>query len=284
MGRIPLAISAALLLLACGGASPSPQNAGNKQPDANEFQTQRSSTAGSAHGVSESKIKATMSDAAMKFFVVDKESEEPVIGVVISLQANGGKKYYTGETDAMGYGEVLVPAGKTYQVVYLSLGDEKINAKVKVSDAPMQNIKLTLRYKRYVPEPVVVVSDNEEEPTVQDPRARVFRLDKVNFGSASAKLEPDSFPRLDSIVEYMTYKPSSRIEVSGHTDDVGSAEKNKALSEKRALACRAYLVSKGIDARRIEAVGHGDERPVASNNTDDGRRQNRRIEAKELAD
>ena len=285
MARIPLATSAALLLLACGGASPAPQNAGDKQPDANEFQTQRSGTAGSAHGASESKIKATMSHAAMKFFVVDKESKDPVVGVVISLQADGGKKYYTGETDAMGYAEVLVPAGKMYQVVYLSLGEEKINAKVEVSDAPMQNIKLTLRYKRYVPEPVAVVSDSgEEQPSAQVPPTPVFRLDDVNFGSASAKLERDSFPRLDSIVEYMTHKPSSRIEVSGHTDDVGSADKNKVLSEKRALACRAYLVSKGIDESRIEAIGYGDERPVASNNTDDGRRKNRRIEAKELVD
>jgi len=52
----------------------------------------------------------------------------------------------------------------------------------------------------------------------------------------------------------MTYKKSARIEVSGHTDNVGPAKKNKALSEKRAKACREYLISKGIDGSRIEAV------------------------------
>lgn len=284
MGKTQLAICAALFLVACGGAAPDAKNAGDTKPDANEFQTQRSATAGSAHGVSESKIKATMTHAAMKFFVVDKETNDPVVGVVISLQADGGKKYYTGETDAVGYGEVLVPSGKTYQVVYLSLGQEKINAKVKVSEEPMQNIKLTLRYKRYVPEEVAVVPSEPGEavPVAPEPVSAVFRLDGVTFSSASAVLQPESFTRLDTVVEYMTYKPSARIQVSGHTDNVGAAKKNKALSEKRALACRAYLVSKGIDETRIEAVGHGDERPVASNDTEEGRLKNRRIEAQEL--
>jgi OOP family OmpA-OmpF porin len=80
----------------------------------------------------------------------------------------------------------------------------------------------------------------------------------------------------------MTYKPSSKIEVAGHTDNVGSAKKNKALSQKRAESCRLYLVGKGVDASRIRAVGHGQARPVASNKTEDGRSKNRRIEAREL--
>ena len=73
-----------------------------------------------------------------------------------------------------------------------------------------------------------------------------------------------------------------RIQINGHTDNVGAAKKNKVLSEKRAQACRDYLISKGIDASRIEAVGHGDEQPLASNDTEAGRQENRRIEAREL--
>jgi outer membrane protein OmpA-like peptidoglycan-associated protein len=80
----------------------------------------------------------------------------------------------------------------------------------------------------------------------------------------------------------MTYTKSSRIEISGHTDNAGNPKTNQKLSEKRAQACRDYLISKGIDGSRIEAVGYGDQRPVAPNDSEDGRQQNRRIEAREL--
>jgi OOP family OmpA-OmpF porin len=63
---------------------------------------------------------------------------------------------------------------------------------------------------------------------------------------------------------------------------VGDANANKSLSEKRARACRDYIVSKGIDAGRVTAVGYGDEQPIASNDTTEGRQLNRRIEATEL--
>lgn len=292
-----LSIFGALLLLACGGApssqgirqpagasgAPDSKPAQETAPGANEFQIKDSTTAGSAHGATPSKIEATATHAAMKFFVVDKVKNEPTPGMVISLQAPDGKKYYTEETDELGYGEVLVPVGKTYELVYLSLGEKDITAKVTVKDEPRQNIKLTLRYKRRAPMPAPPAPDAAPPETAPaKPAPPVFRLDGVTFESASAEILPESFPRLDSVVEYMTYKKSARIEVSGHTDNVGSAKKNKALSEERAQACRDYLVQKGIDGSRIEAVGRGDEQPIASNDTEEGRRENRRIEAREL--
>jgi OOP family OmpA-OmpF porin len=70
--------------------------------------------------------------------------------------------------------------------------------------------------------------------------------------------------------------------VSGHTDNRGDPDRNQTLSEQRAQAVREYLVNHGIDGNRIEAVGYGDQRPVALNDTEEGRRQNRRIEAIEL--
>jgi outer membrane protein OmpA-like peptidoglycan-associated protein len=63
---------------------------------------------------------------------------------------------------------------------------------------------------------------------------------------------------------------------------VGDPRANKTLSEKRAQACRNYIVTKGIDKKRLDAVGYGDERPIAPNDTDEGRQRNRRIEAREL--
>ncbi|MCP4443878.1 MAG: OmpA family protein [Myxococcales bacterium] len=299
--RLPLL--AAIALLSCGGATSSPDttpvsgttktqgtsehngSTSSTESSENEFQIKDSTTAGTAHGASESKIIATKTETAMKFFVIDKAKNEPISGIVISLGAPDGKKYYTEETDTAGYGEVLVPAGQSYELVYLTLGRKDITARVKVKNEPNQNIKLTLRYTRHDVEPAAAHPATPDAPTPPPapPKPQpVFRLDGVTFDTASSELLPESYPRLDSVVEYMTHKKSARIEVAGHTDSVGNAKNNKALSEARAQACRTYLVGKGIDGDRIAALGYGDEMPVASNQTEDGRRENRRIEAREL--
>lgn len=215
-----------------------------------------------AHGAQTSKIKATKTDAAMKFVVVDKD-KGPVKGVVVALNAANGTSYYTDETDADGYAEVLVPVAQKYELTYLSLGRKDVAATVSVTGEPNQNVKLTLRYKgRPAPPP--------------------FILTGVNFDTAQATIRPESFSKLDIVVDFMTHKKSARVQISGHTDNVGKPKANKTLSEKRAQACRDYIVSKGVDRGRLEAVGYGDERPIAPNDTDAGREKNRRIEAKEL--
>jgi outer membrane protein OmpA-like peptidoglycan-associated protein len=247
-----------------GGAAAAPGTDPNEQ---SEFVLRKSEAAKDTPRPA-SNIKPTHSEAAMKFTVVDKD-KGPVRGIVISLTGADGKKYYTAETSTDGYAEVLVPVGQKYELVYLSLGRKDIAAEVNVTNEPNQNVRLTLRYKRYVPPP-----DAPPEP--------VFVLDGVNFDTAKATIRPESFPRLDAVVEYMTYKTSSRIQISGHTDNQGNPKSNKTLSQKRAEACRDYLAKHGIDKSRVEALGFGDEQPIASNDTEEGRRLNRRIEAKEL--
>ena len=239
-------------------ATPAPP-ASDEKP---EFQLQDTHTAKEAHGAKASKIKPTKTEAAMKLFVVDKD-KGPVKGVVIFLTGPDKTKYYAEPTDSEGYAEVLVPVGKTYDITYLSLGRGEIAATVPVADEPSQSVKLTLRYKREL---------------AQKP----FILSGVNFDTAKATIRPESFSRLDTVVEFMVHKKNARVEISGHTDNVGNAAANKTLSEKRAQACRNYIVSKGIDKKRLDAIGFGDERPIASNDTDEGRQKNRRIEAKEL--
>jgi outer membrane protein OmpA-like peptidoglycan-associated protein len=245
--------------------APAPGDAA--QPESGEF-VLRTNDPKTAPRSSASKIKPTRSEAALKFSVVDKD-KGPIRGIVVSLTGADGKKYYTEETDVDGYAEVLVPVGQKYDLVYLSLGRRDIAANVAVTDEPNQTVRLTLRYKRYEP------------PPMASPEPR-FVLDGVNFDSGKATIRPESFPRLDAVAEYMTYKKSSRIQISGHTDNKGNPKTNKTLSQKRAEACRDYLASKGIDKSRIEAAGYGDERPIAPNDTEDGRQTNRRIEATEL--
>ena len=264
-------LAVVLVALATGAAT-----ARAAQPDAgagDEFVLQGAGGAAkAARGAKESKIQATKTEAAMKFFVVDKD-KGPVRGVVISLAAPDGKKYYAEETDADGYAEVLVPVGQKYDLVYLSLAQRNIATNVTVTDEPNQSIRLTLRYKAPPAPPPLMV---------QAPPAQRFILMGVEFDTAKATLRHGSTERLDYVVDFMTHKPSARLEISGHTDNVGNKKDNKKLSQQRADAVRDYLVSKGIDASRVQTVGYGDERPIASNATPEGRQQNRRIEAAEL--
>ena len=231
------------------------------------------------------KLKATDTEAAVRFFVIDK-AKGPIPGIVISLTSPTGEKYYTQETDAEGFAEVLVPNGKTYDLVYLSLGRRDVAAQVTVASEPRLNLKLTMTYKREDPPPPIVIAPTPAEPTPPPPPptppAPRFVLQGVQFDTGKATLTSGSSARLDTIVEYLTHKPSARIEISGHTDNVGKAKDNQRLSQQRAEAVRDYLVAKGIDASRIQTVGHGDGQPIASNDTAEGRQQNRRIEATEL--
>jgi len=104
------------------------------------------------------------------------------------------------------------------------------------------------------------------------------RTDNIYFPSGSARLDARSEPLLESIVDIVSRCPDLVIEVGGHTDSDGSAAANQSLSERRAGAVTQYLVSKAIPAERILTVGYGEARPVASNDTADGKRRNRRIE------
>ena len=232
----------------------------------NEFQVRDSDDAHLAHGDRPSEIEATATEAAMRLFVVDPDAGA-IEGVTVKMVSPGGGVYYTRPTDSQGYAEVLVPIGQRYEMEYLSLGRRNTTSAVEVRNQPNLDIRLTLRYRRYRP------------PEGEPPR---FVLDGVTFETNSANIHPSSYPRLGRVGEYMTHVPSSRIRIAGHTDNVGNARANRRLSERRAQAVRDYLISRGIEDSRIEAVGYGAQRPVASNDTEEGRAQNRRIEAEEL--
>jgi outer membrane protein OmpA-like peptidoglycan-associated protein len=240
------------------GAAPKPKP---KEGDAGAFDVKDTDKSSRPN---QGTLKPTATEAAVRLFVVDKgDNNKPIEGIAISLTAPDGKKYYTEETNAEGFTEVLVPIGQTYGVNYLSLGRHDVSAKVDVANKPNLNLKLTMRYQ------------TDAYPTG-------LVLHNVEFPSGKATLIGESEKRLDVVVEYMTHKKSVRIEIAGHTDNVGDKKVNKALSQKRADAVRDYLVSKGIDGARIKAVGYGDTKPTAPNTTPEGRQENRRIEAHEL--
>ncbi len=105
-------------------------------------------------------------------------------------------------------------------------------------------------------------------------------IENILFNSGKATLKPQSFEALDKFAELLRKNPSVSIEVSGHTDNTGSASLNKKLSKDRALTVKNYLVNKGIEDERITYAGYGFEQPIATNDTPEGREQNRRVEIK----
>jgi OOP family OmpA-OmpF porin len=100
----------------------------------------------------------------------------------------------------------------------------------------------------------------------------------IRFPTAQSTIDPDSAGLLDRLIETAMRCPTARIEISGHTDADGEDGFNQALSEKRAQAVMDYLVKAGLPGDRFTAVGYGSTQPIASNETDEGKAQNRRIE------
>lgn len=119
--------------------------------------------------------------------------------------------------------------------------------------------------------PNVTVTNNGQYLTVNMPQDLLFAVD-------SAALRPDLRADLGSVAMSLIRYPNSRIEVIGHTDNTGSAAYNYDLSQRRANAVASVLGQNGVPQGRITTIGRGFDVPVASNNTPDGRAQNRRVE------
>lgn len=100
----------------------------------------------------------------------------------------------------------------------------------------------------------------------------------LEFARAKADLTPDSTLTLRELAEIAAECPTFHIEIEGHTDSEGTDERNQRLSDRRAQAVADFLTREGVDARRLSTVGYGATRPIADNNTDEGRARNRRIE------
>jgi outer membrane protein OmpA-like peptidoglycan-associated protein len=107
-------------------------------------------------------------------------------------------------------------------------------------------------------------------------------LNNIFFETGRFELEEKSKTELEKLVKLLKLNPMLRLEISGHTDDVGKDAENLALSRKRAQAVGDYLVAAGVSAQRIKTEGYGKTRPFMPNTSDENRRRNRRIEVRIL--
>ena len=99
----------------------------------------------------------------------------------------------------------------------------------------------------------------------------------VNFRSGSAELEPYELTRLEPVLNALRRHPNTRVHIEGHTDSDGSQTYNQQLSENRAKNVAFHLMDNGITRDRIQTYGYGEDRPIASNATVEGKRENRRV-------
>lgn len=131
------------------------------------------------------------------------------------------------------------------------------------------------------PEPIEVVDVNMSQKPVfscQDEFKKILASEKINFQYNKADVKASSYKLLDRLVEITKKCPKDAILIAGHTDSVGSGSYNLKLSKNRANSVKKYLISHGINKDRVRAIGYGESKPIADNNTTDGQAKNRRIE------
>jgi OOP family OmpA-OmpF porin len=105
-----------------------------------------------------------------------------------------------------------------------------------------------------------------------------YILDNIQFETGKSELLPKAFPELDKLVLYLQKNASTKLRIAGHTDNSGDPEANLELSQERAKTVMLYVISKGIDKDRMTTAGKGDIQPIESNDTEAGRKKNRRVE------
>jgi len=133
----------------------------------------------------------------------------------------------------------------------------------------------------------IVVEEKPFQASVKPPEASALKaaLDKdghvalyVNFDFNKATLKPDASPVIAQVVKLLKDNPSLKLEIDGYTDNIGSSDYNVRLSGSRAASVVAALVAQGVAADRLHAAGFGPDKPVATNDTEEGRAKNRRVE------
>jgi OmpA-OmpF porin, OOP family len=180
-------------------------------------------------------------------------------------------------------------------IEYENLVDGK-NMGIAVSNPQTGEYKIVLPYgKNYgflaFAEKFISVSDNLDLSSVAEYKeinrdlylvplevGTTIRLNNIFFDVAKATLRSESYPEIERLAELMKSNGKMQIEISGHTDNVGSDEANLKLSDERAKAVMDYLVSLGVKAERVQSKGYGETKPLGENETEEGRQLNRRVE------
>lgn len=206
----------------------------------------------------QTELEPTETDALLTVLVTNMKGI-PSKGDQVSFVSKKSGKTYSGVSGNDGKFKILVPKGDSLSVRFKSF--EK-DSSYRTLAIPGGEDLITFNY------------------TIRYDLPRTITLESVFFNSNKSELRPESFAALNNLAELMQSKKTLVIEISGHTDDVGDDAANLRLSQGRADAVKAYLVKKGIAANRVQAVGYGETRPIAPNETPEGKQKNRRTEVR----
>jgi OmpA-OmpF porin, OOP family len=218
--------------------------------------------------------------------VLDAKTNKPIAGNVLYRYDFDAQKTDSVKTNNLGeYSIKIKPDAYTFIASangYESSQESMDLSKLNKSQQFSQNIYLNPVVKKEEPkaeEPKNVQKETAKEATSPlKIEANKFRLDKVFFEIGESNLLSESFEQLNGVLKMLKEEPKMHIIVEGHTDNVGDPTQNKRLSLERAYNVREYLISKGIAGNRVQFKGYGDAKPIADNNTEEGRKMNRRVE------
>jgi len=195
--------------------------------------------------------------------VID-ENKNPIKVQIEVIDNSTNETIEKSQSNSEGRYNISLAAGKSYNVAFNKSGYLFQSISVEVPDS--SGIEKTI-----------------DDVTLQKVEVgKKIVLNNIFFDSNESTLRPESFSELERAVKLMNDMASLQIEISGHTDNVGSAKSNLQLSEQRAKAVTDFLISKGCDKNRLKYKGYGSIQPIATNNTEAGRQQNRRTEFKVL--
>ena len=207
--------------------------------------------------------------------VVDCKDQRPVSGVSVVARDAKGNQVYSGRTDANGKFNFQMDEFVSVETSLTAEGYEASNLRM--------NIAADDELEAFSAAPLCI---NKEKPKpVEVNKAVVLHNVQYDFGKST--LSKSSYAVFDTLINWMNEYPGMKVELSSHTDNIGSDSYNQKLSEARAKSCVEYLVGKGISRDRIVAKGYGETQPIAPNqvkgkDNPDGRKQNRRTEFKVL--
>ncbi|TVQ51044.1 MAG: hypothetical protein EA362_00950 [Saprospirales bacterium] len=199
--------------------------------------------------------------------VMDAETKEPIPANVRLTDWLSGEDLVNKTLGVSGSIFSVLPSGKSYVFNSSMKGYRFVSERFEPDEGASAEDPFSLNIKMHKIVETDALAEGER-----------IVLENVLFRTGSAELEKGSFTELEQLVEYLKSNENIHIELHGHTDNIGRDEDNQFLSELRAGAVVEFLIQKGIDSDRMVAKGFGSSRPIADNETEDGRRKNRRTE------
>lgn len=212
----------------------------------------------------------------VRAIITDAETKKPLMADVDIMDIATGDTHAKMTSDETGAFLITLPVGKDYA---LNVSKPKYTFHSEHFDlTATNNINNPYELRIELNPMPAPIADNAETPPASLPTYKPIILRNVFFDTGSADLRPASFAELNRLKLFLDDHPNIRIQLGGHTDNVGSDADNMALSNNRAKAVQDYLIAAGIAASRLEYKGFGETKPIDTNDTDAGRQNNRRTE------